>query len=305
MNSLIPFDFDQQPVRAVADDAGNAWFVGRDVAEALGYEEPGNAIRQHCRGGAKYTPIADALGRLQQTRLISEPDLYRLVVGSRLPAAERFERWVFEEVLPTIRRTGSYFAQPAAADMRGVNTAFWLIPPAVRAARSLGLPREAAIVAANRTVASLTGVDAMQLLGIEPPAADALPVLKPEAEFLLAWESGAVVLADDQQPLPFVPCTGRQLYTAFGLWWHRQQRHGLQPGETQFVGFVGRQPGWIAGRAHQTYRERTGAEFHTRKMVIPAAARQPMSLTKTEWLTEGYFNFQAALDAAQSTGDSK
>ena len=305
MNSLIPFDFDQQPVRAVADDTGNAWFVGRDVAEALGYSDTVNAIKQHCRGVVKHHPIPDSLGRIQNVRLISEPDLYRLVVGSRLPAAERFERWVFEDVLPTIRRTGSYFAQPAAADMRGVNTAFWLIPPAVRAARSLGLPRESAIVAANRTVASLTGIDAMHLLGIEPPAANALPAPKPEAEFLLAWESGAVVLTDDQQPLPFVPCTGRQLYTAFVRWWRHEQRQGMPPGETQFVGFVGRQPGWVAGRAHQTYRERTGAEFHTRKMVIPATARQPMSQTKTEWLTEGYFNFQAALDAAQPTGDSK
>jgi hypothetical protein len=187
--------------------------------------------------------------------------------------------------------------------MRGVNTAFWLIPPAVRAARSLGLPREAAALAANRTVASLTGVDAMALLGIEAPDADALPAPKPEAEFLLAWERGAVVLADGADPLPFVPCTGRQLYTAFCRWWHLEQRQGLQPGETQFVGFVGRQPGWIAGRAQQTYRERTGAQFHTRKMVIPANARQPVSQTKSEWLTDGYFTFQAALDAVQAIGD--
>lgn len=299
MNSLIPFDFDQNPIRAVADEAGNAWFVGRDVAAALGYTDTINAIKQHCRGVVKHHPLPTA-GGIQNVRLISEPDLYRLVVGSRLPAAERFERWVFEEVLPTIRRTGSYFAQPAAADMRGVNTAFWLIPAAVRAARSLGLQRDAAIVSANRTVASLTGVDAMQLLGIEPPTLT-LPAARPEAAFLLAWQNGAAVLADDLQPLPFVPCTGRQLYTAFLRWWHREQHHGLPPGETQFISFVARQPGWVAGRAHQTYRERTGAEHHTRKMVIPATARQPMSLTKTEWLTEGYFNFQAALDAAQTS----
>lgn len=302
MNSLIPFDFDQHPVRAVADEDGNAWFVGRDVAEALGYEEPGRAIRQHCKGGAKHTPLPTA-GGIQDVRLISEPDLYRLVVGSRLPAAERFERWVFEEVLPTIRRTGSYFAQPAAADMRGVNTAFWLIPPAVRAARSLGLSRDAARVAANRTVTSLTGVDAMALLGIEAPDPVALAAPKPEAEFLLAWQHGAVVLTDSADPLPFAPCTGRQLHTAYMLWFRREHRQGHPLGETAFIGFVGRQPGWVAGRAQQTYRDRTGAGWLSRKMVIPINLMPPISLTRTEWLTEGYFNFQAALDAAQSTGD--
>ncbi|MGB3742463.1 MAG: Bro-N domain-containing protein [Castellaniella sp.] len=297
MNSLIPFDFDQHSVRAVADEDGRAWFVGSDVAEALGYAEPGRAIRQHCKGGAKHTPLPTA-GGIQDVRLISEPDLYRLVVGSRLPAAERFERWVFEDVLPTIRRTGSYFAQPAAADMRGVNTAFWLIPPAVRAARSLGQQREAAIVAANRTVASLTGVDAMQLLDIKAPAAAALPGARPEAEFLLAWQQGTVVLVDDADPLPFVPCTGRQLHAAYLHWFRREQRPGWPQAETQFVGFVGRQPGWVAGRPQQTYRDRTGAGWLSRKMVIPANLMSPMSQTRTEWLTEGYFTFQAALDAA-------
>ncbi|CAM3827282.1 Bro-N domain-containing protein [Castellaniella denitrificans] len=304
MNSLIPFDFDQHPVRAVAGDDGSAWFVGRDVAEALGYADTVNAIKQHCRGVAKHHPLPTA-GGIQDVRLISEPDLYRLVVGSRLPAAERFERWVFEDVLPTIRRTGSYFAQPAAADMRGVNTAFWLIPPAVRAARSLGLQREAAIVAANRTVASLTGVDAMALLGIEAPAPEALAAPRPEAEFLLAWQHGAVVLADDADPLPFVPCTGRQLHTAYLLWFRREKRQGWPQAETQFVGFVGRQPGWVAGRPQQTYRDRAHAQRLARKMVIPANLMPPMSQTRTEWLTEGYFNFQAALGAAQSTGDQE
>lgn len=304
MSTLIPFDFDQHPVRAVAADDGSAWFVGRDVTSALGYANDADAMSRHCKGVVKRYSLPTA-GGIQNVRLISEPDLYRLVVGSRLPAAERFERWVFEDVLPTIRRTGSYFAHPAAADMRGVNTAFWLIPTTVRAARSLGLPREAAIGAANRTVASLTGVDAMALLGIEAAAVDALSAPKPEADFLLAWEHGTVVLVDGQPPLPFVPCTGRQLYTAYLAWWRREDRARRPAGETQFVGFVGQLPGWIAGRPHQTYRERTGAQFHTRKMVIPATARQPVSQTKSEWLTEGYFTFQAALDAAQPIGDQE
>ncbi|WP_323017754.1 hypothetical protein [Castellaniella sp.] len=145
----------------------------------------------------------------------------------------------------------------------------------------------------------------MQLLDIKAPAAAALPGARAEAEFLLAWQQGTVVLVDDADPLPFVPCTGRQLHAAYLHWFRREQRPGWPQAETRFVGFVGRQPGWVAGRPQQTYRDRTGARWLSRKMVIPANLMSPMSQTRTEWLTEGYFTFQAALDAAQSIGDQE
>ena len=73
-----------------------------------------NALKQHCKGVVKRHPIQDSLGRQQEVRLISEPDLFRLVVNSKLPSAERFEHWVFEEVLPSIRKTGRYaFPKPS------------------------------------------------------------------------------------------------------------------------------------------------------------------------------------------------
>ncbi len=110
--SLIPFTFDGAPVRALLVD-GEPHFVGKDVAERLGYADPTTAIKSHCRGVQKLHPIQDALGRTQQARILAEPDVLRLIVGSKLPAAERFERWVFEEVLPTIRKTGAYTAPGA------------------------------------------------------------------------------------------------------------------------------------------------------------------------------------------------
>jgi len=120
--SLIPFTFDGAPVRALLVD-GEPHFVGKDVAERLGYADPTTAIKSHCRGVQKLHPIQDALGRTQQARILAEPDVLRLIVGSKLPAAERFERWVFEEVLPTIRKTGAYTApgatpEPAALPFR-------------------------------------------------------------------------------------------------------------------------------------------------------------------------------------------
>ena len=88
---------------------GKPYFAGTDVARALGYSEPHKAVARHCRDdGMKRTPIVDGLGREQEAVFISEGNLYRLIVSSKLPSAERFERWVFDEVLPTIRRHGLY-----------------------------------------------------------------------------------------------------------------------------------------------------------------------------------------------------
>ena len=109
MSALEVFDFEGVEVRTVVID-GQPRFVGRDVATALGYADATNALKQHCRGVAIHHPIEDAMGRSQLTRVIAEPDLLRMIANSRLPQAERFERWAFEEVLPTVLRTGSYVA---------------------------------------------------------------------------------------------------------------------------------------------------------------------------------------------------
>jgi anti-repressor protein len=115
MTAVVPFSRDGFNVRAVEID-GEAWFVGKDIASALGYSNPQKAVRDHCRSprpagvNDSFTPSLDP-----QTVLVSEPDLMRLIVSSKLPEAEKFERWVFEEVLPEIRRTGSYRGQAAVA----------------------------------------------------------------------------------------------------------------------------------------------------------------------------------------------
>lgn len=112
MSSLIPFSFESYSVRAFNID-GTPWFVAKDVASALGYKNPADAVTLHCKGVAKRYPLSTA-GGIQDVRVINEPDTFRLIVGSNLPEAERFERWLFEEVLPTIRQTGAY-ALPGAS----------------------------------------------------------------------------------------------------------------------------------------------------------------------------------------------
>lgn len=106
MNELIPFDFQGSAVRVVLVD-DEPHFVAKDVAEVLGYVNPTDAISRHCKGVVKRYPL-QTTGGIQELRIIDEPDLMRLIVSSKLPAAQEFERQVFEDILPSIRKTGSY-----------------------------------------------------------------------------------------------------------------------------------------------------------------------------------------------------
>lgn len=106
--SLIPFSFEANEVRVVDHD-GEALFVASDVAAALGYANTRAAISRHCKGVTKRD--IPTTGGMQTFSVIREPDVYRLIVKSKMPSAERFEAWVFEEVLPAIRKTGEYSLQ--------------------------------------------------------------------------------------------------------------------------------------------------------------------------------------------------
>lgn len=95
-------------IRTVEKD-NKILFCAGDVAKALGYEKPRNAILVHCKHAALIQGvITDRLGRKQDANFIPEGDVYRLIVKSQLPSAGKFEHWIFDEVLPTIRETGQY-----------------------------------------------------------------------------------------------------------------------------------------------------------------------------------------------------
>lgn len=95
-------------VRTIEQD-GKVMFCGKDVATALGYSNPSKALRDHTRGERIVTPL-ETSGGIQQVQFITEGDLYRLVASSKLPSAQQFESWVFDEVLPSIRKRGGYMA---------------------------------------------------------------------------------------------------------------------------------------------------------------------------------------------------
>ena len=86
---------------------GKPYAVANDVAKALGYANPSKATNDHCRNSIKIWGN-DSLGRRQEFKAIPEGDIYRLIIRSKLPGADKFERWVFDEVIPQIRKTGGY-----------------------------------------------------------------------------------------------------------------------------------------------------------------------------------------------------
>ncbi len=93
-------------IRSVIID-DQPYFVGKDICDALGYTNSRKAMTDHCKGVTKRYPLSTS-GGTQELRVLNEPDLYRLITHSKLPSAVEFERWVFEEVLPSVRRTGGY-----------------------------------------------------------------------------------------------------------------------------------------------------------------------------------------------------
>ena len=91
----------------IIDDNGKPLFCGSDVAKALGYARPKDAISAHCKGAVKHRTLTN--GGEQEMSFIPEGDVYRLITHSKLPSAERFEKWVFDDVLPSIRKHGIKF----------------------------------------------------------------------------------------------------------------------------------------------------------------------------------------------------
>lgn len=107
MNELQNFTFDGSTVRTIMINS-EPYFVGKDVAEILGYSNPRDAIKKHIDDEDKGVAKCDTLGGSQNQTVINESGLYSLIIGSKLPTAKRFKHWVTSEVLPAIRKHGAY-----------------------------------------------------------------------------------------------------------------------------------------------------------------------------------------------------
>lgn len=108
MNEIRIFENEEFGKVRIFEQNEKVFFCGSDVAKALGYRNISDALRRHCKGIVKHDTPTN--GGIQVLSYLSEGDVYRLIAHSKLPTAENFESWIFDDILPTIRKTGGYVA---------------------------------------------------------------------------------------------------------------------------------------------------------------------------------------------------
>lgn len=145
MNELQIFSSPEFGELRTIEEGDKIYFVASDVAKALGYKRPADAVTTHCKGSVKRRLPTN--GGTQEMKVIPEGDLYRLIVHSELPSAEKFESWVFDEVLPAIRKTGGYQVPQSPAEQ---------MAQGILAAQKLLAERDATIAKQNEQIAVLT-----------------------------------------------------------------------------------------------------------------------------------------------------
>ncbi|AZO96131.1 BRO family protein [Halocella sp. SP3-1] len=143
MNDLQIFKNDLfGQVRTIEID-GKIYFVAIDIARALDYKDTTNAIKQHCRWVAKHhIPHPQNPKKKIKVNVIPEGDIYRLTGGSELPGAEKFESWIFDEVLPSIRKTGGYIKEGAIVTR--VEVASKIAPCFITLGQTFGMSEQSA-----------------------------------------------------------------------------------------------------------------------------------------------------------------
>lgn len=180
LEPVYQFRFQEQDVRATRLEDGSTWFVAKDVCAVLGISDHHQAVGgldEEERG--RY--IVPTPSSRQEMVIISEPGLYKLIFKSRKPEAKAFTRWVTSEVLPTLRKTGSYTMPeaktsspaPTVATPKFAKEISQLHRDFVRTAKTFGLSPEQAALSASQAVRKLYGVDFIELLavpGIKSPS---------------------------------------------------------------------------------------------------------------------------------------
>ena len=117
-SDLTQFGFEGAPVRALVGEDGMPWFNANDVCKALGYVNPRDAVADHVDEEDVAKRDTLTRGGKQEANFVNESGLYALIFGGGKPRAKRFKRWVTSEVLPTIRKTGSFGQLVAAPSVR-------------------------------------------------------------------------------------------------------------------------------------------------------------------------------------------
>ncbi|MEO9537198.1 MAG: BRO family protein [Parasphingorhabdus sp.] len=212
---IMPFAFQGNPVR-VLEINNDPWFVAKDVADALGYANSRKAVQDHCRkaqavgslnqgpldvGGSRFVTPSDLD---PQTKIIPEGDVYRLIIRSNRPEAEPFEILVMEEILPTIRKTGSY-GTPASIDYSNPTIMLGVI-------ENLKLESETAKAKVLELAPKAAGYDTLMnadgLYGLQ----NAARALSARPNLFIRWLKQSYLFYQGQALVPRVQYTQRGLF---------------------------------------------------------------------------------------------
>ncbi|MGH8385469.1 MAG: BRO-N domain-containing protein [Pseudomonas sp.] len=183
------FEFETQPVRILDEQDGETWFVAADVCRVLEIANPRNAYAR-LEDDEKGVRTMDTLGGQQEMMIVNEAGLYNLLFSSRKPQAKRFKRWVTHDVLPSLRKTGSY----SLGEKLTVNQQISM------SKHRLGLVKEL-MRTRNRTVRDLLGVEITQLstaMGLPIPDLDTIGSVEPPQADIVADFWAALLQLDSK-----------------------------------------------------------------------------------------------------------
>jgi prophage antirepressor-like protein len=181
---LMAFSYNDQSVRVLMDEAGNPWWVAKDVCDVLGIADSWQACEKLDEDEKLNRKIYGA-GQQRDVTTISESGLYTLIMRSNKPEAKPFRRWVTHEVLPSIRKTGGYQAPRPSSPPRPDQVPLTILDrdfgAGIRVCQRAGMTIDECRLKANEMVKELHGVDVLEMVGVKinPPGDAPSPVAKP------------------------------------------------------------------------------------------------------------------------------
>lgn len=168
MNEVKIFENEEfGKVRTLIEGGDKVLFCGTDVAQALGYSNTTDALKRHCRCIVKReVPHPQSPEKNLETNFIPESDVYRLIFGSKLEDAEKFQNWIFDDVIPTIRKTGGYVNN----DELFIETYFSQVEESTKAMLRATLATVREVNEKNRQLEQTVGVQSQQIAELQPKA---------------------------------------------------------------------------------------------------------------------------------------
>lgn len=163
MGNIIPFSYQEKEIRIIEDQDGTPWWVAKDVCGVLGFKNYRDALSNHLDEDEKGVVSADTPGGKQELLTVNESGLYTLILKSAKPEARPFRKWVTSEVLPSIRKTGSYSMPDHEPET--LITVSREFKAAISIAKAAGLKGNQAALCANKAVKRITGVNLLDIIG--------------------------------------------------------------------------------------------------------------------------------------------